>query len=105
MNESAAECNDREAGRISPVHIRSRAAGETHLVRSPPQGSLPAKDAWSGFARHRVKEFRHRSRAARHMFHTGASADGWSPVDKRGTRETLTASALPRFLIRDGDIQ
>lgn len=57
------------------------------------------------YARHRVREFWVIDASERVTWvHTGPSGDGWSSVVERGPQDTLTASALPGFSVRLGEI-
>jgi Uma2 family endonuclease len=81
--------------------------GEAHLVIEVAASSLAYDKGLKArlYARHRVKEFWVVDANERTTFvHTGPSGDGWSSIVKCGPQGPLTASALPGFSIRLGEI-
>jgi Uma2 family endonuclease len=81
--------------------------GEAHLVIEVAASSLAYdKDLKARlYARHHVREFWVVDANERTTWvHTGPRGDGWSSIVKCEPQDTLTASALPGFSIRLGEI-
>jgi Uma2 family endonuclease len=81
--------------------------GEAHLVIEVAASSLAYDKGLKArlYARHRVREFWVVDANERITWvHTGPSGEEWSSIVERGPQDALTASALPGFSIRLGEI-
>ena len=97
----------KELFKKSSVGFAQLDPGEAYLVIEVAASSLAYdKGLKAGlYARHRVREFWVVDANERVTWvHTGPSGDGWSSVVKCGPQDALTASALPGFSIKLGEI-
>ena len=97
----------KELFKKSSVGFAQLDPGEAYLVIEVAASSLAYDKGLKArlYARHRVREFWVVDANERATWvHTGPSGDGWSSVVKCGPQDALTASALPGFSIRLGEI-